>query len=185
MSKIFIISGPSGAGEDSVIEGLKKNLAIKKIVTTTTRKIRQGEAHGKDYYFVSKENFEKGIKDNNFFEWAKEYNNNLYGVTHKEINRVKNSNKIGIWKIEYKGVIYAKKVMPEILAIMINAPEEILIKRIKSRSSVSDKFIKERMEYNKEWIKNKDVYDYEITNEENKLEETIQKVTTIINNNLK
>lgn len=180
MRNIFIISGPSGVGEDSIIKGLKKILPIEVVITSTTREMRPGESQGNPYYFISKEEFEKGIEENNFYEWAKEYNDNLYGVTKEEIKRIGNSEKIGIWKIEYKGVITAKKLIPNIVAIFINAPLDILEKRIRSRSNVSEEYVKERLEYTKKWLKHKDIYDYEVENEEGKLDETIKKVYDII-----
>ena len=179
-NNIFIISGPSGAGEDSIIKGLEKILPIEKVITATTRKMRPGESQKNPYYFISKKNFKKGIEKNEFFEYAKEYNNNYYGVTHNEINRVKNSNKIGIWKIEYKGVITAKKIMPGIIAIFINAPIKILEKRIRSRKGVSEKFIKERTKYTKKWLKYKNIYDYEVINHEGKLNQAVSNVIKII-----
>ena len=180
MGKIFIISGPSGAGEDSVIEGLKKYFSIEKVITTTTRKMRPGEKSGSPYYFISKNEFKKGIKKNRFFEWAEEYNKNLYGVTHKEIKRIKKSKNIGIWKIEYKGVITAKKIMPDVVAILINAPLEELAQRIKKRDNASQKFIKERMDYTKKWLKHKGIYDYEIVNSNGELDLSIKKAVKII-----
>ncbi|PIR93109.1 guanylate kinase [Candidatus Falkowbacteria bacterium CG10_big_fil_rev_8_21_14_0_10_43_10] len=180
-NNIFIISGPSGVGEDSVIERLKKILPIERVVTATTRPMRPGEKQGSPYYFITKAEFEKKIKLNGFFEYAQEYNDNYYGVTHEEINRVRRQkDKIGIWKIEYKGVISAKKIMPEIVAIFLNASLADLEKRIRRRSSVTDEYIKERMAYTEEWLEHRDVYDYEIENREGELEKTVKKVAQII-----
>ena len=184
-SNIFIISGPSGAGEDSIIDGLKKKFPIEKIITTTTREMRPGEVNGVDYYFISKEEFEKGLENEIFAEHARQYNGNLYGVTKSELERVKALDKVGIWKIEYKGVMSVKKMYPEIIAIFINASSlEILENRIRRRDNLSDQYIKERMEYTKEWLKYKDVYDYEIINEEGKLADAIEKVAGIIKENI-
>jgi len=186
MGQIFIISGPSGAGEDSIIEGLQKYLNIERVITTTTRPMRPGESQGNPYYFVTLEEFKKGIKENKFFEYACEYNNNYYGVTHEEINRVRNGNKIGIWKIEYKGVITAKKLIPGIIAILISAPLSSIKKRLKKRDqNASPRYIKERMEYTRKWLKHKNIYDYEVINEDGKLEEAIQKTLKIIKKNIK
>jgi len=179
-SNLFIISGPSGSGQDSVIEGLKKILPIERVITTTTRPMRPTEKRGQPYYFISRDKFIKKIKEKKFLEYAKEYNDNYYGVTHKEIGRIKRSDKIGIWKIEYKGVMTAKKLMPEIIAICINAPLKILAQRIKKRDNASEEFIKTRLEYTKEWLKHLDVYDYIVINQEGKLEETVKKVANII-----
>ena len=182
-NNIFIISGPSGAGEDSIIEGLRKFLPIERVITTTTRKMRKGDKQGKPYYFITKEKFLRGVKNGDFLEHAKEYNDNYYGVTREEISRVKKSGKIGIWKIEYKGVMAIKKIMPEIKSIFINAPLEIMANRIKKRDNVSEEYVQERMEYTKKWLKHKNIYDYEIINEENKLNKAIQDVTKIIKAN--
>lgn len=183
-SKIFIISGPSGAGEDSIIEGLKKQFDIERVITTTTRDMRPGESHGQPYYFISREEFKKGIKNGEFFEWAEEDHNNFYGVTKKEIERAKNSGKIVIWKVDYKGVLTLKKILPEIPAILINAPLDVIEKRIRNRGGVSEKFIQERIKYAQGWTKNKNAFDYVVENEERKLKEAVLKVVEIIENSL-
>jgi len=184
-SNVFIISGPSGAGEDSVIKGLKKHFDIERVITTTTREMRPGESQGRPYYFISKEEFKKGVKNGDFFEWAEEDNNNFYGVTRREIERAKNSGKVVIWKVDYKGVITIKKTLPETVTIMISAPADILEKRIRNRNKVSEEFVRERMEYAKGWERNKKFFDYIVENKEGKLNETISKVAEIIKKNLK
>ncbi len=185
MSKIFIISGPSGAGEDSIIEGLRKYLPIERVISSTTRTMRAGESQGKPYYFISEDEFKNGIEKGDFFEWAEEYNSKYYGVTKREIERVKNSEHVGIWKIEYKGVATAKKLIPGIVAIFVTVSDlKILEDRIRRRDGVSEDYIKERMKYTEEWMKHKDVYDCEVVNEEGKLDEAIAKTAEIIKNNL-
>ncbi len=143
-SKIFIISGPSGAGEDSIIEGLRKNFEIERVITTSTRQMRSGESQGNPYYFISREEFIRRRDNNEFIEWAEQYNGNLYGVTKEEIERVKNCGKVGIWKIDWKGVITAKKLYPEIPAIFITVSDfKILEDRIRRRGGISEEYIKE------------------------------------------
>lgn len=185
INNLFIISGPSGAGEDSIINGLEKILPVERVITTTTRQMRPGEKSGKPYYFVSHDDFIELIKEKKLFEYAQEYNNNYYGVTNDEINRVKTNGKIGLWKIEYKGVATAKKLIPKIIAIFINAPLEILEKRIRKRDNVTDQFVKERLQYTEEWLKHLDLYDYLVENEEGKLDQAITQVAEIIKKTLK
>ena len=179
-NKLFIISGPSGAGEDSVIEGLKKDIAIERVVTTTTRKKRSDIFSEDPYYFISKKEFEKRILENKFFEYAEEDNDQFYGVTNEEIKRVINSGKIGIWKIEYKGVITVKKLMPEVVSVLITTQSLETLKQRLSKRGESEKFIQRRMDYAKEWLKHKDIYDYEVVNYEGKLDEAISEVKDII-----
>lgn len=183
-SNIFIISGPSGAGEDSIIEGLKKYFPIERVVTTSTREMRPNESQGNPYRFITREEFIKRRDNNEFVEWAEQYNGNLYGVTKEEIERMKSAGrrtgKIGLWKIEWKGVITAKKVFPEIPAIFINAPMDILEDRIRRRGGISEEYIKERMNYTQEFLNHADIYDYTVLNEENKLDEAITQTAEII-----
>ena len=114
---LIIISGPSGSGEDSIIEGLAKRMPLERVITTSTRDKRHGEKDGYPYYFISQDSFECGVQLDDFFEYAQHYNNNYYGVTFEEINRVKHSGKVGIWKVDYKGVEKAKELIPNIVAI--------------------------------------------------------------------
>lgn len=184
-NNLFIISGPSGAGEDSIIDGLEKIMPIERVITTTTRAMRAGEKQGRPYYFISRGEFMRMINEKKLFEYAEEYNGNYYGVAHDEINRVRASEKIGVWKIEYKGVMAAKKLMPSITAVFINAPLEILEKRIRNRSNVTEEFVRERLEYTKQWLKHIDIYDYIIENQEGKLSQTIADAAEIIKKTLK
>ena len=179
---LFILSGPSGAGEDSIIEGLRKFLPIERVVTSTTRAPRAGESEGNPYYFLSREQFEKGIQNDEFVEYAQEYNDNFYGVTKTEIERVASSGRIGIWKIEWKGVITAKKLYPDIVAIFLMTENmETLERRIRRRDGgVSDAYVAERMAYTKEWLKHTDIYDYTIINKEGRLDEAVRQAQNII-----
>jgi len=179
-NNLFIISGPSGAGEDSIIEGLKKFLPIERVVTTTTRGKRSDVFVEDPYYFISKKEFKKGIEEDRFFEYAEEDNNEFYGVTNEEIKRAISCNKIVIWKVEYKGVITIKKLIPEAVSILIMTQSlEILKQRLLKRGE-SEEFIQRRMDYVKEWLKHKDIYDYEVVNYEGKLDEAVEEVKGII-----
>lgn len=180
-SSLFIISGPSGAGEDSVIEGMQeRGLETERVITTTTRPMRKGEEQGKPYYFIPKDEFEKKIKAEGFAEWS-ESCGYYYGCTIQELERVENSGKIGIWKVEYKGTKKIKEKFSEIVAILIAPPSiEILEKRLIRRGQDSPGVIKDRLKYAREWMSDTSFYDYEVVNEEGRLGQTIDKVLSII-----
>jgi guanylate kinase len=181
LNHIVIISGPSGAGEDSIIDGIGKHTQVNRVITTTTRQMRVGETDGSPYYFISREEFENKIKNNEMVEWAEEYNNNLYGVTQKELDRVNGLPGVGTWKIEYKGVMSAKKLFPEIKSIFVMAESlDVLAERIRKRGNVSEEFIAERRKYTEEWLKHEDIYDYKVINHQGKLDEAIQEVLAIL-----
>lgn len=185
LSNIFIISGPSGAGEDSIISALAKEFSLEKIVTTTTRAMREGEVEGKDYFFISFQKFQQRLIEGDFVEYAQQYNGNFYGVTKQELERVANSGKVGIWKIEYKGVITVKEKFPQIKAILINTPDlETLERRIKSRDAVSEAYLKERLAYTEEWLRHTDIYDFTVINADGKLAEAVAQIKEIIEKNL-
>jgi guanylate kinase len=181
---LFIISGPSGAGEDSVIEGLRSHFPIERVITTTSRAMREGEQNGEPYFFITDTEFRNRITDDEFVEYAEQYNGKLYGVTKGEIERVRNSGKIGIWKIEYKGVMQAKKQFEGIIAILIDAPIEVLEDRMRRRGGMTEEQIRERLEYTREWLRHRDIYDHSVTNVEGKLDETIEQVANIIRSEL-
>ncbi len=181
LGNVVIISGPSGAGEDSIIGGLSAFTTVNRIITTSTREMRPGESDGSPYYFISAEEFAKKIENNEMIEWARQYNGNYYGVTKSELERVNALPGVGTWKIEYQGVMSAKKLFPEILSIFIMADSlDILASRIRSRGNVTEEFIQERMDYTKEWLKHTDIYDYTVINHQGKLDEAIREIAHIL-----
>ncbi len=183
-SRIIIISGPSGAGEDSIIEGLKNKTPIERVITTTTREPREGESQGSPYYFISKDEFKRKIKNDEFVEWAQHYNDNYYGVTKEELQRVANSGALGVWKVDFKGVQSAKKMFPGIKAVLITVESpEILKKRLIKRGETDEKYIEERMKYSNEFLKHKDLYDFVVVNKEGKLDEAIETLYNYLKEN--
>lgn len=179
-NRLFIISGPSCAGEDSIIDGLSGRLPIERVITTTTRELRPGETQGKPYYFVSRSEFDKKRTAGEFLEWAEEYNGQFYGVTREELERVASSGKIGVWKIEWKGVETAKRLFPDIVAILVTAPFESIESRLRKRDNLTDTYFAERMAYTREWMNHTDIYDYTIENLDGELEKSISQTEAII-----
>ncbi|MDD5083892.1 MAG: guanylate kinase [Candidatus Moranbacteria bacterium] len=180
-SNIFIISGPSGAGEDSIIEKLSAIMPIERVITTTTRAMREGESQGHPYYFISQEEFQNGINEEKFAEYAQQYNDNFYGVTREELNRAAQTGKTALWKIEYQGVMSVKKILPKIKSIFITVSSlDVLTERLRHRGGATEIHIAERMKYTQEWMKHTDIYDYTVVNEQGKLDEAVEKVRSII-----
>ncbi|MFB6181932.1 MAG: hypothetical protein ABEJ24_03475 [Candidatus Magasanikbacteria bacterium] len=177
---IFILSGPSGAGEDSIIEGLQDKIEVERTITTTTRDMREHESEGNPYHFISEQEFREGIKNDEFFEYAEQDNGNLYGITYEELKRVVNLDKVGVWKIDYKGVKTARKKLPDIIAIMVYAQMENLKDRIISRGTSSDEFVQDRLDYANGWFENEDLFDYKVRNKENQLDKAVKEVLEII-----
>jgi guanylate kinase len=180
MGRIFVITGPSTAGEDSVIDGLKKLFPVYVPTTTSSRQIRPFESEGHPYYFISKKKFLKGIDNNDYFEWALQDRGNYYGVTHEEIKKAIDSGKVILWKIDYKGALAAKKLLPEAKVIFLFVPPEIIEMRLKARDNATADYIQDRVNYAQGWYDNRHNFDFEIYNEEGKLAETVKKAAEII-----
>ena len=182
-NKLIVISGPSGAGEDSVIKGLvRRGLPIERVITTVTRSIRHGEAQGRPYYFISALEFRKMIERNEFVEWAVVYGD-YRGCTYRELKRVRDSGKIGIWKMDTQGAITAKKKVENVVSIYIKPPSlKVAVARIKRRGRDTEKEIEQRKKYIIEYLKpeNDKKFDYVVVNKEGKLDETIEAVLKII-----
>lgn len=183
MKNIFIISGPSGAGEDSLVSGIAARLPIYRIVNTTSRAMREGESQGHPYYFVTREAFEAGIANDEFIEHAQAYNGEHYGVTRAELERALETGRPAIWKMEFQGVRTVKTLYPEIPAILITAPLAVLRERIVRRDNPDPAFLEERMRYTEEWLRvaeAEQLYDYVIENKEGALEESIDEFQRLI-----
>jgi guanylate kinase len=179
----IIISGPSGAGEDSVINGLEQCFPVEHLINTTTRTPREGDIEGNPYHFISQEEFLRRVKNNEFVEYTQHYNGNWYGMTLAELERANQSGRLVTWKIEYQGLMAMKKKFPDLKAVLIIAPSlDVLEQRIRRRGgvNVTEAFLKERMDYTREWLKHTDIYDLVVVNEEGKLHETIAKVAEYI-----
>lgn len=178
--KIFLISSPSGGGEDSVIEGLTKHIQFNRVITTVTRPKLKGEKNGKPYYFVSELYFKKLIKTKQLIEWARVYGD-FRGCTKGEIARLLKKNKPIIWKVDWQGVVTIKKLFPESISIFIAPPSyQALEKRLIARGRDSIKDIKKRKQFTKRWLTKKHIYDHIVPNPDGKLKETVKKISNII-----
>lgn len=181
MKNVIIISGAAGSGKDSVIDGLQSLLPIERIITSTTRPMRPFESEGNPYYFVSPEHFQQYLDTGELVEYSVNENGAYYGVTRAELERITSHKKIAVWRVDWKGVVNIKKLYPEIKAIYISAPLEILEARLRSRdTNMNEAYFDERMAYTREWLNHLDIYDYQVENKEGKLAETIEQVAQII-----
>jgi len=146
MSTIYIISAPSGAGKTSLVKGLCNSLTfIKPSVSYTTRKVRESEVDGKDYFFVSRENFEEKISNNDFLEYQDVYGN-MYGSTLESVNTITSLGSDVVLEIDYKGMLAVKRELPHAISIYITPPSiETLKERLLKRGEDTEEVINKRM----------------------------------------
>lgn len=176
--KFIVISGPSGVGKGTICNRLLKELNAWYSVSTTTRSPREGEINGINYFFVTKEEFEKKIKEGAFLEYNV-YNDNYYG-TSKEIVINKINEGINVFsEIDVNGAHNIKKVFPDALLIYIAPPSiEVLKERLIGRGTESIEKINQRLEIAEKELKEVDFYDYVIVNDD--LDKATNEVRNII-----
>lgn len=176
---LIVVSGPSGAGKDTICQKLiKENSNIWMSVSMTTRKPRPLEKDGVDYFFVSKEDFFNKINDNTFLEYAS-YNDNYYGTPKDKVEEKLNEGKDVILVIDINGAINIKKIIPSALFIFIMPPDmETLKNRLIGRKTESKDKVVQRFitAYNE--VNNYKKYNYVVVND--KVEDAVNKVKSII-----
>ena len=147
--KLIVFSAPSGSGKTTIVRYLlgKEDLNLEFSVSCSTRAPRGEEVHGKDYYFISLEEFKKHIKSEDFVEWEEVYRDNFYGTLKSEVERIWAKSKNVIFDIDVAGGLRIKTKFPkETLAVFVKPPniDEVKI-RLKKRSTESDDKINMRI----------------------------------------
>jgi guanylate kinase len=145
---LFTISAPSGAGKTSLVKALlaKKPTELAVSVSHTTREIRPGEVNGADYHFVSLNQFESMIENDEFIEHARVFDN-LYGTAQRSVEGILDSGKHVILEIDWQGARQVKQKMPATVCIFILPPSrETLEQRLVDRGTDDQTTIKRRME---------------------------------------
>ena len=180
--KLLVFTAPSGAGKTTVVQHLLDEYrdALGFSVSATTRKKRKYERGGKDYYFISKEEFKKSIDKNEFVEWEEVYENQFYGTLKSEVERLWKKGKAVVFDIDVKGALNIKKNYGEdSLVVFISPPSlEILIERLKNRGTESEKSLKKRIARVKKEMDYKDKFDIVLINDF--LPETFRKAEQIV-----
>ncbi len=176
---LIVISGSSGVGKGTICRELRKRFPdIEYSVSATTRKPRAGEVNASDYYFYTKEDFEKLIENDELLEWARVYDN-YYGTPRKYVEELIASGKDCILEIDVQGALQVKKKKPEAVLIFILPPsKDELIRRITCRGTEEAEEIKKRMKQVDEELAHLPDYHYVVVNEE--LEEAVYKIQAII-----
>ena len=174
----MVVSGPSGVGKGTIVKTLvsRRNDVVES-VSCTTRAPRKGEVHGREYYFLTKEEFLKRIKENDFLEYDEHFGN-YYG-TPKSFVRETLKEKSVILEIDVVGGLNAKKEFSECVLVMIVPPSlEELKRRLLARNSETEAEIENRLSRLEYELSQQDKYDFIIVNDD--LETAIQDLENII-----
>ena len=177
---MFIITSPSGGGKGTLIKEILQTMEnISYSVSFTTRKMREGEIHGKDYFFVSPDEFENLARQGDFLEYANVHGN-FYGTLQRQVKMETESGRDLILEIDVQGAESVKAKMPEAVSIFILPPSyEVLRQRLVSRQTESNEDLQLRLKNAKTEVKFYKQFDYVIINEEkNKAVENLKSVIT-------
>lgn len=186
MNKVIIVSAPSGAGKTTLVKHLLEQFPqLEFSISACSRPPRKNEINGKDYYFISVEEFQKKIKENQFIEWEEVYPNRYYGTLKTEIERIWNKNHVVLFDVDVKGGINLKKIFNKnAISIFIAPPSiEILKTRLEKRGTENAESIKIRLEKAKYEMTFANQFDYIIVNDN--LNEAKENISTLIKNYIK
>jgi len=182
--KLFVFTGPSGAGKTTLAQSVLREFDfLKKVITCTSRTIREGEKQDKDYHFVSKEKFEEYIAKDELLEYATVYGN-YYGSLKSEVTGSIESGKSVLMVVDVQGALAIKQKFPSAISVFIKAPSlSIMKKRLIKRGTDSMEVIDKRIKTAKEELKLEHKFDNVIINDD--LHKAILEVNKLIVNSLK
>lgn len=146
--KLIIFSAPSGAGKTTIVKHLlQKGFNLEFSISATSREARHTETHGKDYYFLSGEEFLAKVKNKEFLEWEEVYKGTSYGTLKSEVERIRDKGNNVIFDVDVVGGLNIKKYYgDEALAVFVQPPSvEELRKRLKGRETETDEKIQMRI----------------------------------------
>jgi guanylate kinase len=178
---MYVLSSPSGAGKTSIATKLiEQDLSIDMSISMTTRKARPGEVDGKDYLFVTKDEFNKAIEHNELLEWAEVFGN-YYGTPRKAVEQKLENGQDVLFDIDWQGTQQLhEKVGKDLVRLFILPPSvKILEDRLKRRGQDEDHIVAARMKEAANQISHWAEYDYVIINEN--LDESLGEVQNILN----
>ena len=165
--RLIVVSGPSGAGKSTLIKAaLDAVPELAYSVSATTRDPRPGEVDGRDYVFLSREEFERWIEEGRFLEWA-EYSENLYGTLEQKVEELLQTGRSVILEIELQGARQVRTKRPDAAMVFVRAPSlDETRRRLAGRATETEEALETRLATAVEEVAARDEFDYEVVNDD-------------------
>jgi len=164
--RLIVVSGPSGVGKTTVCDGLQESPAIGRAVTATTRAARDGEVDGRDYLFLSRDEFRAGIEAGRFLEHA-EVHGNLYGTPREQVDAVVSTGKTCLLNIDVQGAATLRESGVEALYVFLAPPSwDVLEARLRGRGTDDEQVVARRLCNARDELARQDEFDSVVINDD-------------------
>ncbi len=173
------MTGPSGAGKGTLIRHLVARVpAIEATVSATTRARRRGEEDGREYWFLSDDDFSRRVAAGEFLEWVEYVSGHRYGTLRSELDRIAATDRVPLLELETEGALRVKHEVPGAVTIFISARVDELERRLRERATESAGEIGERIELARRQLEQADEFDHVIENDE--LDRAVDELTKLV-----
>lgn len=178
---LIVISGPSGAGKDTIVQRMKqRGMPFHFVVTATTRPRREGEVHGRDYFFVSKEEFARMIEQDELIEYAIVYGD-YKGIPKQQVREALASGKDVVMRIDVQGAETVRKLAPNAILIFMTVDNEHeLERRLRERKTETAEELALRIATARKELQRVDAFDYVVVNADDHIDQAVDTIQAII-----
>ena len=179
MPTVLVVTGPSGAGKGTLIRELVGRVPeIEVTVSATTRERRRGEEDGREYWFLSDDDFSRRVEAGEFLEWVEYVSGHRYGTLRSELDRIAAKGRVPLLELETEGALRVKHEVSGAVTIFISARVEVLERRLRERATESTGEIGERIELARKQLEQAGEFDHVIENED--LERAVSELTRLV-----
>jgi guanylate kinase len=179
---VFVVTGPSGAGKGTLEKALLDRRAdLELAVSATTRDRRPSEQDGREYWFLSPEEFERRVEAGDFLEWVP-YVGRKYGTLRSEIDRIAAAGRVPLLDLEIEGALNVRDTVPGAVTVFVDAPLDELERRLRERATESTGEIGERLELAREQKTRAGEFDYVVENRD--LGRAVEELLAIVDREL-
>jgi guanylate kinase len=183
-NRVFVVTGPSGAGKGTLIRALLERMPeLETTVSATTRSRREGEQDGREYYFLSGDEFQRRVDSGEFLEFVEYVSGYRYGTLRSELRRIAGARKVPVLELETQGALAVGRMEPGAVTIFVSAPVVELERRLRERATESAGEIGERIALARHQLEQASEFDYVVEND--RVERAVDELTQIVRRELR